>query len=445
MFKTAKTIIYITILINLVACAAKIPIKPTQFTNSQDAYFYITQEFSVNTEKQNALAANYLIHYFAPWNRQDIFDNLTELKHDCAHGINKFYKQHPPIYDANLQPYSQTWFMAIKNNANLARFPNLMIPAIAIHDFNSHLTPTSEPIFTALPSPKKTAPFDNNQQSLVVANTPLFVLHISKDNAWYFVVTPSYTAWAPKQDVAFVGDVFIKQWKAKKFITPSKDNISILDANNNLLIKTRIGEIYPLDKITANYYQVLIALAGVNQHAAIKIGKIAKKDAHIFPEKLTTRNIASLANTMMGNPYGWGGTLGYRDCSSTMMDLFAPFGIWLPRNSAAQVKTSNYINLADLTPSAKIKTIIARSIPFLTLLHMPGHIVLYVGKQNGIIYVFHDTWGEIHSKNILQQTITNIIGDTVITSIYLQRTDDGETILDQADSMRTLVATNDIK
>ena len=37
-----------------------------------------------------------------------------------------------------------------------------------------------------------------------------------------------------------------------------------------------------------------------------------------------------------------------RDCSSTLRDLFTPFGLWLPRNSGQQAGEGIYISLKDL-------------------------------------------------------------------------------------------------
>ena len=41
---------------------------------------------------------------------------------------------------------------------------------------------------------------------------------------------------------------------------------------------------------------------------------------------------------LLHTPYGWGGTGSQRDCSRLLMDLFASFGVLLPRNSRQQAQ-----------------------------------------------------------------------------------------------------------
>lgn len=410
----------------------------TDITNPQDSRVYLAQNIIFNAKEQKKLAANYLYHYFSPWHQKNLYENMQEVKADCNSSIEKLTQE--PGYGTNLQPHTKEWINAIRKNANIQNhFTNIMLPAISTSTIDSHLAPTLEPNYPIAPSANKIISFDHNQQSLIYANTPFFVVHVSRDGAWYYIVTSSFTAWVAKKDVAFVDHKFMTKWQTQKYITPLQDNITIFDRQNNCLNKTRIGEIYPLYKATANYYYVYIAAMDANQHAVIKVGRIAKKVASYFPKKLTSNNIAHLANAMLGDPYGWGGLFGYRDCSSTMLDLFTPFGIWLARNSGDQIKASDLINLAKLDAAAKVKLIKTKGIPFVTLLHLPGHIMLYLGEYRGELYVYHNTWGEMHFRKGYKEE-TNIIGRTVITPVSLLR-EKNATVLDQIDGMRILVPT----
>ncbi len=75
------------------------------------------------------------------------------------------------------------------------------------------------------------------------------------------------------------------------------------------------------------------------------------------------------------------------------MDLYSPFGIWLPRNSSQQSKIGEVIDISTLNESDKIKTIKEKAIPFKTFLYKKGHIMLYAGIYNNKIIIFHNTWG----------------------------------------------------
>jgi len=59
-----------------------------------------------------------------------------------------------------------------------------------------------------------------------------------------------------------------------------------------------------------------------------------------------------IGRELLGEPYGWGGKLKTRDCSTFTRDFFSTFGIYLPRNSRQQAKswkfyTSKRLSRAD--------------------------------------------------------------------------------------------------
>lgn len=96
--------------------------------------------------------------------------------------------------------------------------------------------------------------------------------------------------------------------------------------------------------------------------------------------------------------------------------MFAPFGIWLPRNSSQQSQVGRVISFEGLTDEQKGALIIAKAKPFKTLLYKKGHILLYIGtNSNGKILVMHNMWGIRTLKDGVESRI--ILGKTVITSL----------------------------
>ena len=91
--------------------------------------------------------------------------------------------------------------------------------------------------------------------------------------------------------------------------------------------------------------------------------------------------------------YGWGGIYGQRDCSSTLRDFYAPFGLWLPRNSSLQAKLGEVISVESLSSEEKIEIIKENAKPFRTLIYKKGHIGLYVGTRDGRIIMYQNVWG----------------------------------------------------
>jgi cell wall-associated NlpC family hydrolase len=150
----------------------------------------------------------------------------------------------------------------------------------------------------------------------------------------------------------------------------------------------------------------------VIKKAIVPIDAIAMK-----PLPLNRTNMAKVANELINEPYGWGGLYRNRDCSAMIMDLFAPFGVWLPRNSRHQaLEGGAFVDLRDVSAKAKEKMILKDGIPYMTLLWLKGHIMLYMGSYNGEILVFHNFWSA-RDKKSKRKTSKQIVGHAAITTL----------------------------
>ncbi|MCA9638338.1 MAG: C40 family peptidase, partial [Myxococcales bacterium] len=97
---------------------------------------------------------------------------------------------------------------------------------------------------------------------------------------------------------------------------------------------------------------------------------------------LTRRAFLEDAFRYLGRSYGWGGYREGRDCSRFLMDLFADFGVDLPRHSSDQALAGEVIDLAPGLPEADRMAAIDRAHRRgLVLLHFPNHIMLYLGRD----------------------------------------------------------------
>ena len=95
---------------------------------------------------------------------------------------------------------------------------------------------------------------------------------------------------------------------------------------------------------------------------------------------------------MLGEPYGWGGKDGGYDCSRFLLDLFARFGIDLPRHSARQAMAGTFSvdvsTVEDL--NEKLLLFEAGARRGIVLLHFPGHIMLFLGTtEKGVPMAIH--------------------------------------------------------
>lgn len=135
----------------------------------------------------------------------------------------------------------------------------------------------------------------------------------------------------------------------------------------------------------------------------------------------TRRNLFRRAFSLLHTPYGWGGMGDKRDCSRLLMDLFGSFNLLLPRNSAWQSKAGIYrVDVAGQTERDKRAAIDTAARRGIVLLYLPGHIMLYVGNQDGRHYAFHQFSGYLQPCPNGGETM-NRANRTAVTSLDLGR------------------------
>lgn len=98
---------------------------------------------------------------------------------------------------------------------------------------------------------------------------------------------------------------------------------------------------------------------------------------------LTRRAALAEAFAYLHTPYGWGDYQGGRDCSRFLMDMFGGLGLLLPRHTSDQALAgAEVIELApDLPEDERLLQLDAAHRRGLVLLHFPGHIMLYLGRD----------------------------------------------------------------
>jgi cell wall-associated NlpC family hydrolase len=366
----------------------------------------------ISPETQNKLDEDYNTIYFSVWHQREPFHALPDR---VELDFKKFLVNLG--YGENKRKHSKAWLKKLQQNASLDNFPNIRYRAITTRDTDLRVLPTQRPHFSSPDSDSAGWPFDNLQRSSVAVNTPIFVCHLSTDKNWALVETCFTFGWMPIEDFARVDNEFISTWESGHYVAITRDQTTIIDKKGDFGAKSSLGYLFPLIKETAGKLEVLFAVADKDKNAVIKHGFVSREAAAIKPVRLNYLNVVKLANELMGEPYGWGGLYGNRDCSSMTRDFFAAFGLWLPRHSEDQVKeVGTYIDLSGITSEQKEKIILQKGIPYLTILWRKGHVMLYIGQQNGQALIFHNIWG-IKTKDLRGREGRKIIGQAVITTL----------------------------
>ncbi len=110
------------------------------------------------------------------------------------------------------------------------------------------------------------------------------------------------------------------------------------------------------------------------------------------PRPLTRRAVLTDAFAYLGQRYGWGDREGGRDCSRYLMDLFAGLGLDIPRHTSDQAIAGSYtvdvpVSLAEPERQRLLDEHHRRGV---VLLHFPGHIMLYLGRDgDGVAMAIH--------------------------------------------------------
>ncbi len=370
----------------------------------QDPAFYAKQIKPFSKAKQKKLDKDFNKKYFKPW-------SITKLdipKKDFGWEVRFVTKK--PIYKAKGKVIPSYVYNKWIRNAQMNKLDSKKYKAITIRRTNVKALPTDRAFYR---DPKRVGegfPFDYNQNSSLHINVPLHISHFSKDKRWAFVRASYSFGWIKITDMALVNKDFIKTFKNDNYAMTIKDNLRLYNDKNKPTSIVKLGALFPISKDGESYLMAKRNFKGQARIHKVKVGGsklIAKK-----PLPFTAKNVAMLAKEFYGEPYGWGGSYECRDCSATTRDFLGAFGIFLRRNSSKQAKdgTSTY-NIKGLKKRAKKKKIIKKAEPFRSLLHVPGHIVLYMGEYKGEPVIMHTYWGI--RKNDGTKLIT---GRTIITT-----------------------------
>lgn len=264
--------------------------------------------------------------------------------------------------------------------------------------------------------------FDRFVETAIYPLEPVAIYWESIDGQWVFGSMYNYTGWIPKSDITIglkeqIFDIINKD----DFLTVISPQVIIED------IIFDMGVRIPIKEVRDNSYLVYIPHDGKEQlYRLVEITKGEDFNLGFLP--YTKENLLKQAFKFYGEPYGWGGMNNTRDCSGFIMDIHRVFGLKLPRNSGQQAENplgiSHDFNEKDL--QARLSVLDTMEIG--TALYMPGHAMIYIGKDNDQHYMIHQYVGHYEKKNnslvYIEAMKTDITPVNIMTSTgmsYLER------------------------
>ena len=314
---------------------------------------------------------------------------------------------------------SSNFYKEIKEQMNLDGFYSQNQTtryALTIKYTNQKIVPTE----LSLLKNRTQIHFDRNQNSALDIATPIAILHSSQDGFWHYGIGPTSSGWIQDKNIAFgEREEIVNYLESKNFVvtTSAKNPLMIQGKYHDYLrMGIRLPYMMNIDDMT----MVMIPIR--NEQGRLIFSNASMKSIHLHKGYLsyTPENILTQAFKFLNAPYGWGGMYGEQDCSKFLQEIYATTGLKLPRNSASQSKVGDEkIELAGISKDSKEQFLSNFSIIGGSILHLKGHIVLYIGEYKGEPYIIHTVWGESSQHFAL--------GRTAVTSLnfnnYLKKMD----------------------
>jgi hypothetical protein len=377
-------------------------------------------------------AGEYLESHFAPWHNEDLsylalsMDKIIDFHEAVA---KKSY------YTEDAKPYPKASMKKILANGKIDT-KAMPRPGVALADADIRILPTSTHLFSSKASARGDRgllKLDSMQNSTIKPGEPAAVFGTSADSSWCFIATGTVVGWVRSNKIALVDRDFMERWELTPHVVVVRDNIVIKDSQGKPLSTIKLGTILPHDN-----GGILLPEKGTDGRVMAKRVKLEGGTSAPFPVPFTPQNAAEVIDQLMGERYGWGGSNGLRDCSAMTRDYFSVFGVWLPRNSGDQAKAGERVKLGGTKANERLGAIAERAVPYATLIHMPGHIMLYIGIYDSEPVVFHNTWGiRVNYEGSL--TGRAVIGKAVASSLEIgseiKNRPKSSLIIDRVDAM----------
>lgn len=305
--------------------------------------------------------------------------------------------------------------------------------AMVLQRANMRAWPTADVVYKNM----ETVDLDRFQENGLFPADVVVVLHESTDGEWFFVQSYNYAAWVARGRIALGERQEILDYaQSSRFLVITGSKVStnfnprladISELQLDMGIKLPLVAMSELDGNVDGQnpyasYAVRLPVRSENGDLAFRTALIARsQDVHRGYLPYTRRNIVGQAFKFLGERYGWGHSYNARDCTGLVSEVYKTFGVILPRNSGQQGSSPIGEN-HDFQPNAsadeKMNVLATANVG--DLLYSTGHVMMYLGSEDGQPYVIHDLsgsgWEDENGR--FQKGVLNGVSVTPLTPIH---------------------------
>ncbi len=406
------------------------------------------------------------------WTKEEI---LTLLDEDWK----GFGRTEEVRYGRYGYPLEEPFWNELKKNLNQESLKdrNRIFFGLIVKRTDIRVFPTEE-IFMKTPTNYE---FDRFQHSSISPGSLTGIYHFSKDRLWAYVQTGFIRGWVRTTALAIAKEkneaVDYEEAKERLVITGNFVKVFGDPSLHQIIFLAQMGTTFPIlslpctspvpsrcraspvpsrcrgntvqglpgkTGITDQCYIIQIPFREVDGELTFRKGYIPKdEDVRQGFLPYTQENLARQAFKMLYQPYGWGEMFGARDCSRFIMDIFATFGILMPRNSQLQARVGVSLGQVEGMTIKEKQKVLDRAIPLATTLRLPGHIMLYLGKDKGKYYVIHNIWG-IQKAGWFGPVLEKI-GKVVVSDLSLGRSVPYQSLLHRIAGIQLIVSDPEVQ
>ena len=332
------------------------------------------------------------------------------------------------VIEGNYKPYvngevrNQAYWTALRENCALESIPDKVIPqyCICVKRDTAKTYPSEDFVST---DPEEI--YCNDLVSAeVMPLSGVVALHESKDHKWVYVIDGSYCGWVKKEELAYCENR--EQWlsfcQPEEFLvvtgceivldetaTQTKSSGMMLPMGTRIKLLPKSEELIGGRQSIGCYVAEVPIREGDGRLGTEKILIPFSKDVSVGYLSMTSGAVIRQAFKFLGKIYGWGGSFSSNDCSGFIRQVYACFGLELPRNSAAIASLYDLGGENIWPATAERKKDVLKKMPNGTLLYMDGHLMMYLGMAGDEPYVISSCATFIEPKDT-SQTIQKAYG-----------------------------------